>query len=214
MRFLAIVKALLAQILAQNDSLLPIFYEKQARSGQETLSDTKLAKDLLETALKDKKNTYVVIDGLDEYSRDERKEITIWFLQIVNSIPTHELGALRCLFVSQEDGAAKKDFSMLSHIKITAADNQEDIRSYAQLRQIEIEEKFGSLDWCKYNIADVVTARAQGKQFFFQATGRLRLIGMFLYARLVLWNLFQQSTKRELEHELQLKILPTGFEQA
>ena len=163
MRFLAIIKTLLAQILAQNDSLLPIFHEKQARSGQETLTDTKLAKELLEVALKNKKNTYIVIDGLDEYTRDERKEITVWFLQIVNSIPTHELGALRCLFVSQEDGAAKKDFSMLSHIKMTAADNREDIRSYAQLRQMEIEEKFGPLDWCNYNIADIVTTKAQGK---------------------------------------------------
>jgi hypothetical protein len=133
-------------------------------SKQTTLSDPKLAKELLEIVLKSQKNTYIVIDGLDEYSRDDRKEISTYFQEIVHSLPTHDLGALRCLFVSQDDGYARKDLSKLSQIKITVADNKDDIRSYSQLQHQKIEEKFEAIGKLRHNIADIVTARAQGKK--------------------------------------------------
>ena len=159
---LMIAKTIISQILASNDDLLLYFLEQADASSGPQLTDLKLAKALLEITLKASKPTYIVIDGLDEYPRDDRKEIVEWFRDVVQSLPPNELGFLRCLFVSQEDGYAKKDFSEIERIKILASDNTEDIRSYCRFEKQRIEEKFGSLESFNCDLADSITKEAAG----------------------------------------------------
>ena len=112
--------------------------------------------------LKSCKLVYIVLDGLDEYSREDRKELASWFQQLIAGLPKSDHGAIRCLFISQDDGYARKDFSMLSTIKITHADNYADIRSFCEYWHWQIEAKFGLLKKREHNVANIVSARAQG----------------------------------------------------
>lgn len=156
-------KSLISQILPSNNSILDYLYEKASKSGETVLSTTVLAKELLEVALKSCAKVYIVLDGLDEYLRDDRKELACWFQQLIAGLPKADFGSIRCLFISQEDGFARKDLSMLSQIKITPAANKADIESFCKDWHDKIEAKFGPLEKAEHHVTNIITARAQGK---------------------------------------------------
>lgn len=139
-------------------------YAKSAEG--DPLSTVSDAQDLLQTAFQtrdSKERLYIIIDGLDEWDRDNRKDIAEWFQKVVMDVPPAEFGSIRCLFVSQDDGAARKDLSACSRIKLTVADNKQDIEAYCKFQEQEIETKFGKLDNPNQTITSLVTARAQGE---------------------------------------------------
>lgn len=157
---------MLSQLVAGNDTILQLLDNHVVNSGEVVLSSNSSAKSLLETALKtcDKaQKTYIVIDGLDEYNRESRKEISTWFKEQIRNVPTNDLGQIRCLFVSQDDGSARKDLSDCSSIKLTSKDTQSDIESFCKMWHDRIAQKFGPLDPKEHNISQIVTARAQGE---------------------------------------------------
>ncbi|KAF2642210.1 hypothetical protein P280DRAFT_449775 [Massarina eburnea CBS 473.64] len=200
--FLAVARTVLSQLTPGNDMILELLYEYETNSSEAVLSSSKGAKTLLETALKTcdrAQKTYIVIDGLDEYNRESRKEISTWFKEQVRNIPPSDLGHIRCLFVSQDDGYARKDLSDCSSIKLTPKDTRGDIESFCKMWQDRIAQKFAKFDPKQHNISEIVTARAQG---------------MFLYAKLVTWNLYEQPTWRLFLQEICPDTLPDGLEQA
>ncbi|KAH8789515.1 hypothetical protein F5882DRAFT_354269 [Hyaloscypha sp. PMI_1271] len=198
--FLAVARGILSQVLSSeksNDILLYVD-EKASTSGETVLSSSKLAKELLETIFQSCKKTYIILDGLDECNRDERKEIATWFRQLVDGLPRREMDTIRCLFVSQDDGYARKDLSMLPSIKLTLNSNKSDIETYAKVWHQRIEERFGPLDPKKLNIANIVTAKAQG---------------MFLFAKLVVLHLYNQTSRKKLMEEMEERF-PRNLEEA
>ncbi|KAK4158351.1 hypothetical protein C8A00DRAFT_28632 [Chaetomidium leptoderma] len=109
--FLGMARAILSQLLAQNEALLDCYNSVMAVScAHGHLSSQQESEKLLETALKSRK-TYIVLDGLDECPRDQRKDICTWFRSVVDKLERNKQDEIRCLFVSQEDGFAKKDLS-------------------------------------------------------------------------------------------------------
>ncbi|KAH8662434.1 hypothetical protein BX600DRAFT_382529 [Xylariales sp. PMI_506] len=193
--FLSIARTLLSQLLAaaQNDSLLDLLYEKMSTSGDTFLSRTVLAKELLEIALGTRKS-YIILDGIDECARDERKEICRWFRVLADK---HRY-EVRCLFVSQDDGIGSKDLSMIPCLSITTQDNMNDIKTYCGIWQRQIEERFGPLKESGLNIADLVPARSNG---------------MFIFARCVLEELYQQPSRKALLEEWSGNMFPNELEQ-
>jgi hypothetical protein len=161
--FLAIAKGILAQMVAQNKDLLPELYEKVSMTGGTSLSTPDLAKDLLEMALRNRKRVYVVLDGLDECEREDRKEITIWFRRLVESLPAAEEDDIRCLFTSQDDGIARKDFASLPAYKITKLDNQRDIEAFCMAWARRIQEQFDLKDEKRTYISNTIAKRAEGE---------------------------------------------------
>lgn len=217
--FLAVAKSLISQILPKTDSILDYLYEEACKSGEAILSTTALARELLEVTLQSCQRVYIVLDGLDEYPRDDRKQLTSWFQRLISGLPKAEFGRLRCLFVCQDDGFARKDLSMLSQIKITATQNRADIQSFCTEWHLKIEDKFGPLEKREHNITNVVSARAQGKVLhLFQLSIGIyilhRRLEMFLYAKLVTWNLFEQTSFADFEAEICPDTLPDGLNQA
>jgi hypothetical protein len=93
------------------------FYKKCYSSTETELTSPYLIEELLNFAFKKCKSAYIVLDGLDECAREERKKITQWFRKLVEDLPTSEPERLRCLFVSRDDGVARKDFSGIVSIK-------------------------------------------------------------------------------------------------
>lgn len=148
--------------MAKNHCFVNYLFEKASMSGQVLLSTIDLAKKLLETGLKSCDKTYIVLDGLDEYSRDDRKEISSWFRSLVQSLPIAECDSIRCLFVSQDDGYARKDLGDLPWIKVGPTENKTDIRTFCEHWHRKIEAKFGALDKKEHDISRIVVDAADG----------------------------------------------------
>lgn len=193
-------RGLLSQLLVQNEALLDCYNSVMSVScAHGYFSSQEEAEKLLETALKSRK-AYIVLDGLDECPRKQRKDICIWFRSIIDKLAKDQQDEIRCLFVSQEDGFAKKDLSMLPALKITREHNRADICAFARSSQARIEAKFGPclLGQGQVEIADIVTARANG---------------MFIFARCVLEEIEQYSSKAALQKEWSAESFPEEMEE-
>jgi hypothetical protein len=204
--FAAVAKAILLQLLQQNEFLLPYFWEKRLeRKGSGiTLNTISVVKELLEISLKSCGTVYLIIDGLDECPRDERKEIATEFKSIVNSTFNSESNEIRCMFVSQDDGFSRKDFMGLHTLRITTEDNKGDITNYSKDWISRIEGKFGLTAEEGNEILNLVMRHSEGT---FQAYCCHVLLltletGIFLFAQLVLDNLFEQINLRDLKDEI------------
>lgn len=159
--FLSVARGVLAHLLSQHDDLLQYFYEMSSKSGEVSLSNPVIAKELLDTALGLCNRAYIVIDGIDECSREERKEIATVFQKYIQSLPRTEYDRVRCLFISQDDGYGRKDFSTIPSLKITKNDNEGDIEAYAKIWDAKIKVKFGLEDQC--DIQNTITKAADGE---------------------------------------------------
>jgi hypothetical protein len=159
--FISAARSILAQLLKQHPELLPYFHERSSMSGDVELKSVPVAKEMLQAALNSCQKTYVVIDGVDECGRDDRQEIAESFRTIVDSLPTTTIGSVRCLFISQDDGIARRDFKDLPTITIID-ENQQDIKEFASVWHQRLEEKFGPLRSNNCYISKIITARAQG----------------------------------------------------
>ncbi len=88
--FISVTRSILAQALVQNSALLSHFYEAAAQSPDVALSSTNTAKDMLQLALASCSTTmYVIIDGLDECGRADRKEIAVCYQSMVDGLPAN-----------------------------------------------------------------------------------------------------------------------------
>ncbi|CAG8962046.1 hypothetical protein HYFRA_00005088 [Hymenoscyphus fraxineus] len=190
--FIAVARSILAQILLQNPRFLPYFHEKAYLSDGTILSSPSIAGEMLQTTLNSCDLTYIVIDGLDECGLKERINISNQFREIVDATPLAEMGSIRCLFVSQDDGTAQKTLGDLPFIRITT-ENQQDLRNFAA----KIEEKFGKLRSNDTHIGKIITARAQG---------------MFIFAEVLAKYLESQLDRAGLLSELHPAKLPVQLD--
>ncbi|KAI1147252.1 putative zinc finger protein [Nemania diffusa] len=199
--FVALGRSLLVQFLKHDSGLLPSFYQKSCRSGEAVLTSPALVEELLHLAFTNCKSAYIILDGLDECPRDQRKYITQWFRKLVDELPTNEPDRLRCLFVSQDDGAARKDFADLANIKIRAQDNTQDIEEYSRIEANKLKESYPSIiTEAKANkIAKDVAKVANG---------------LFLLAKSIWINLSGHTSITRLEEVLKLRSLPNEINDA
>lgn len=163
--FVSVARGLLSQLIGQNTHLIQYFYEKLSLSGEPSLRTRSLAKELLDVALCCSKTTYVIIDGLDECDRKERKDIASFFRAAVESSPPDDMDRIRCLFVCQDDGAARHDLANITSIGIRPSDTKNDIQNFSEIWKTKIEQKLGSLQGIGYDLVKIVTAKAQGQSF-------------------------------------------------
>lgn len=70
---------------------------------------------------------YLIIDGLDECKKDEKKLISTWFKSTINAISVDDPECLRCLFISQDDNDTCKFFRDIPTLHIINANHKEDI---------------------------------------------------------------------------------------
>jgi hypothetical protein len=161
--FLDVARTLLKQLLQQNKGLLATFYPRCCRSGETTLTSPDLTKELLHIAFEKCKKAYIILDGIDECPRDQRKIISGWFRKLVDDLPLSEPERIRCLFVSQDDGIARKDFSGLTAVRVGGSDNKEDIKSYNKVEANKLRESFRFSEQMALDIAARVTNSAEGR---------------------------------------------------
>lgn len=160
--FFSIARSLLLQFLEQDRDLLHYFYEKACNSGEASLRSPARIEELLHFAFDNCKSAYIIIDGVDECERDERKNISQWFKKLVEDLPPADPDRLRCLFVSQDDGISRKDFSGIARIKITPEDSKPDLDLYCQDESDKLRQKLGFPENRAREMAQHVSTTVEG----------------------------------------------------
>ncbi|CVK85016.1 uncharacterized protein FMAN_01938 [Fusarium mangiferae] len=195
--FLAIARSFILQLLNQDRNLLLYLHRKHCDSNEAVLSSIPLIQEMLNFLLSSCKSAYIIIDGLDECEREERKIITQWFRRLVESLPENAPDRLRCLFVSQDDRIGAKDLQGLAKISIDPQDNNQDILLYSRVQAEELRHKF---DFSEEESSRIAVAVAESVK------------GIFLLAKLIWINLIAQISLAEVEE--QMKEFPPEINQA
>ncbi|TGJ85994.1 hypothetical protein E0Z10_g2737 [Xylaria hypoxylon] len=194
--FIGIARAVLAQLLSQRPHLTSYFFEKATTSGRVLLDSTTTAREMIKAVLSSCENTYIVIDGVDECKRNDRDEIVDVFRRAIQDLPIEVPGIARCLFVSQDDDNARRNFCDLSTIKIID-ESEDDLKDFAKKRHLALEAKFGPLQSKDCYVSKILVARAQG---------------MFIFADLFAKYLEAQLSKAALLAELDPNKLPVTLD--
>lgn len=158
--FLAVARGLRSQLLDQNKHLIQYFYDKSSECGETSLHTKALAGELLRVALGSSKRTHIIIDGLDECDAEERRYVVEFPRNTVDGLPVADMDSIHCLFISQDDAEARKGLANIPSMNIRPFDT---IQSFVAVWKDKIESKFGSLQGTRYDIAKIVTAKAQGR---------------------------------------------------
>jgi hypothetical protein len=158
----AMLKALLAQLLRVNPEVLSFIYEECAKSSELTLESLEPLKKLAEYALEGTQPIWIILDGLDECDKKEKKKILTWITAIVKS--EDPPGRLRVLIVSQDEGDIRKSLTKRPSISLhDAPQHHEAIRAYATRKSIKLRQKFELSGSTERDIINIVTARSNGE---------------------------------------------------
>jgi hypothetical protein len=149
----------------QKKALLSYLFEEACTSGESLLESSKLAKEMLEVALKTFDKIYLIIDGLDECKKDEKILISTWFQSTINNESVDDPARLRCLFISQDDNDTCKLFKNVPTFQITSADNREDIAHFCMAWARKIQEKFELSTGDTDSLMTTVSSGADGELF-------------------------------------------------
>ncbi|KAF4831577.1 Vegetative incompatibility protein HET-E-1 [Colletotrichum tropicale] len=197
--FVAIGRRLLLQLLEQNPELLYYFNDKYSTRTEATLSTISDLEELLETGIKNTSSVYIILDGIDECRPEETKAITRWFRKLVEDQPQSNPDQMRCMFVSQDDRITRSALGDLSTLKIRTGDNLDDISQFSARWALVIQERFRLQDEERDSIAQRVP----------NVCG-----GMFLLAKLICENLYEQASVDDLYEELQPNTFPQAIDEA
>jgi hypothetical protein len=181
-----------------------------------TLTSANSAKQLVELFCQRISQQYIIIDGLDECDITERKLVMLFFSLLVDRFEMKEPGKLRVLFVSQDENDIRKSLTSAAWIPLDPRDNAKDIKTFVHKWAMSIQQKFELDDQLINYIEESTCFRAQGIERgalldYRIANGNL---GMFLFAKLVMINLFAQTTREQLLEETKPSRFPNGLEQA
>lgn len=159
--FVAMARCFLRDLLNANDQLIAHVYEAAATSKEPTLRTQNHSRDFLDTCLKAVGRTYVVLDGLDECDEGEQKVIAEWLRKYAeDSASTQEPS--KCVFLSQDCHTTRSSLAKLPAIKISNADNRNDIESYCAWWSQKIKKEFHPHEVDEKSLATRTSAKADG----------------------------------------------------
>jgi len=99
-----------------------------------------LAQELLGQCLEELQKSCIVIDGLDECGREERKKIMVVYTRLAKQLSNNLPTSVRVLLVSTDENDIRIQFTRAEIIHLTAADNYMEMRDYARVLSKEIQE--------------------------------------------------------------------------
>jgi hypothetical protein len=159
--FIAFSRALIKQILQQETDLLQYVYHECALSGERPLCSIKRAQTLLETCMKNLKNIYIVIDGIDECQPEEKRKIVSWVNSITRLLQD-DGNKFRCLFSCQSDEETSNLFKNIPTVQVKGAGIAQDIQNFCIVEGKNLQTKFSLTNEQIDDIVGKVSHRAEG----------------------------------------------------
>lgn len=158
---IAVLKAFLAQLIQINPEVLSHIYEEVSARSELILETVDFLKRLVGYVLEGSDPLWIIIDGLDECDKKEKKKIMSWLIGILEA--EEHPGRIRLLVVSQDDGDIRKLLSKRPTISLNnASQHQEAIRNYAIRKSNKIKTKLELPISIERNIVELVTDRSKG----------------------------------------------------
>jgi hypothetical protein len=201
-----ILRYAIARLLRDHQYLLPYVYDTYATKS--TRPSTSRLRALVLELLAACKITFFVIDGLDECDEHDQKEVMVELLKIANA----SIARVKILFFSQESSLIKQKLNRFPQISLSDEEEfmSKDIETFAKASLSELRQRFEGhfID----NIEQTLIEKADGiatPGISPPVTSSDTLTGMFLWVRLVVANLDQQQSVRDLEEAAER--LPDGL---
>jgi hypothetical protein len=159
--FHALLRSLITQIVHQSSDVIPYVYDKCSTTSEVIVESLDLLEEIVETILRNIGPTFIIIDGLDEFDRRQRKRLLAWITSIV--LVEGNTETLRILALSQDEGDIKKRFSTVPAISLLTQQHNDDIEEYSRQKSSTIQQKFSLSLVTKNQIIDSITERAKGQ---------------------------------------------------
>jgi hypothetical protein len=209
------------------DDLLPSFYTRRTSSGDASLRSLHVAKKLLDDCCYIVPKLFLVVDGLDECEPTDRRETLETLTRLAGECNVNEPGKLRILVVSQQYPDIQRAFQSCGAnklapkiIALSEEDVEGDIRAYVRIWIDKIANKNASDenpfsdDMMEY-LRSLTLVNAKGKCFCVNMRNITKNdVGMFLYAKLVLENLFALNTREKVFDAIKRENFPQGLKEA
>lgn len=182
------------------------------------LRSTRAMEELVMTSLATFRRSFIVIDGLDEAATEQAARTVKWLLSLANGGIDAKNTTLRVLLCGQRDGILDRSLADQPSLCLeTFPGHCEDILRYCRQVCEDIRKKFDLSPEMAEDIASRVASQASGNISLQIRTSGIHTdesTGMFLYARVVLKNLLNQTKLSRLKQELEPGTFPDGMEKA
>lgn len=208
-----ILKGILGQATNWRPDVMAYFDEQRRHGGEVNIYKEQTIRKLTEIVCRGGGQTYLVVDGIDECSPDDRKSTLTFLNNLVRDADENDPGKLRLLVMSQSEPDIKRFLNSPAELLLQKEMNSADIKGFVVQHTQAFEDLGLELD----NIEIVqrnICLNAAGISDFSVTRLELTEIGQFLYAKLVLENLCASTTLSELREELQDSKFPRGLSEA
>lgn len=217
------MRSILSQVIDQDPSLLDYVYKRICETSRVS---SEQVKELVQIVIRSARLCFLVVDGLDECVRDESsrtseaEKVIKWLVELTATSPNAQASDFRVLISSQRDGVIEEKLKVYPTLQLEKLQpHDDDIERYVRMQAREISDTFPDSEATnEHKIVEKVTTAARGK-YLHSITlqvlvTRLPSQGMFLYAKVVLENLLDQTSVFDFETELQDNNFPKELEQA
>ena len=161
--FKVIARALLNQMVRQNQDLVPYLYEECVCSGQVVLDSEKQLRTLLEIVCQGLEDGFLIIDGIDECDTVERRKVLTFMPPLVEKANEDQENTMRGLFISRDEGDIRRMLSQAVIRQIGVNDNSPDTRTFTASQVSKLVEKFEISEAMGVNLISMITGRAKGE---------------------------------------------------
>jgi len=162
----SMLRALLVQLLYQDDSLSEYLHQRCSSNSPSELRSVAKLQEVFLDALRSQRSCFILLDGLDECGCDGQTSIDIvgWLLN--RAIPAcHKEGGKLHLWISgQRDGVLDQQLLSVPSLNLdTALEHKKDIRSFAGSAVPKIIERFSQTRETATSVVERVATASDGR---------------------------------------------------
>jgi len=181
------------------------YFDEQRRSEHEPLlrSDT-IARRLMDTFCRESQRLYIILDGVDECPPEQRKLILSRLSAIIKDVDQRQPSKVRLLIVSQNELDIRRALTNFDEFELLPQHNKDDIAVFVSGWGTKIQQRFELNVEQAHHIRAQTCFHAKGTQTERSHVIAANISGQFLYAKLVMENLFDQPDLEELVNELRV----------
>jgi hypothetical protein len=157
---MALLKGLLAQLIRMSPELLAYVYGEVSATIELVLRSPETLMMLIETAFSTRKQLWMVLDGLDECERKERKHILSWVSKLTSD---HSTVNAQVFVTSQEELDIQNLLPRSPSITLHEPGHQDEIRNYVSRKAAKRSQQFNLSPDIEQEIVHKVTRQANGE---------------------------------------------------
>lgn len=126
-------------------NLVSYFHEQRQQKTEVALNEI-TARQLFETVAWEGDRQYIILDGLDECEKEDRKMIMSFLTALITKIDGKKPSKVRLLVISQTDPDIRKLLERAGEFEVTANHNAQDIEVFVRAWMVKLSSRFELAD--------------------------------------------------------------------